>query len=81
MAYLNFVKLLNSPIPRHVQMFCKYGTSPGQKKVIPIPVDELGSRRRELTKPSRTAHILFDPRPLFLRQESSLSLENCVAIY
>ncbi len=55
-------------------MFCKYGTSQGQKKVTPIPVDELGSRRRELTKPSRTAHILFDPRPL--RQESSLSLEK-----
>ncbi len=29
-----------------------------------------------MTKPSRTAHILLDPRPLSLRQESSLSLEK-----
>ncbi len=49
---------------------------PRAKKVTPIPVDELGSRRRELTKSSRKAHILFDPRPISLRQKSSLSLEK-----
>ena len=49
---------------------------PRAKKGSPIPVDELGSRGRELTKSSRKAHILFYPNPLSLRQESSMSLEK-----
>ena len=49
---------------------------PRAKKVNPIPVDELGSRRRELTNSSRRANVLFDPRPLSLRKESTTALEK-----
>ena len=63
--------------------FCKLGSTPDfltctdrlqswnkphAKKVDPIPVDELGLRRRELLKGSisRSPSVLFDPRPLSL---------------
>ncbi len=49
---------------------------PRAKRVNPIPVDELGCRRRELTKPSRKTNAVYDPRPLSLRQESSAALEK-----
>ena len=49
---------------------------PRAKKNNPIPVDELGSRRRELTNSSRRANVLFDPQPLSLRKESTTALEK-----
>ncbi len=49
---------------------------PRAKKVNLIPVDELGSRRRELTKPTRTTNVVYDPRPLSLRHGSTTALEQ-----
>ena len=56
-------------------MFYKSGINLELKR-NPIPVDELGKRRREITKTSRKTNAVFDPRPLPLRHGSSTAWEE-----
>ena len=52
---------------------------PRARKVEPIPVDQLGDRRRELL-PSKVrakgSQMVYDPRPLHLRQPDPQAVEN-----
>ena len=54
--------------------FLQAWNKPRAKKVEPIPVDELGIRRRELTKPQKVSNVLFDPRPTNFRKTDSQEL-------
>ena len=52
---------------------------PRARRIDPIPVNQLGVRRRELLPPknkSSGAHVIFDPRPLALREADPASLEE-----
>ena len=52
---------------------------PRARKLYPIPVDELGSRRKELMKRNvsqQSSLVVFDPRPLALRQENHKRVEQ-----
>ncbi len=51
---------------------------PRKKKVDPIPVDELGNRRRELLQMSSrsTSSVMFDPRPMDYRTKDDNAIEN-----
>ena len=49
---------------------------PRGRKVDPIPVDELCSRRLELTKKGQHTSVVYDPRSICLDQNSSLSIEK-----
>lgn len=51
---------------------------PRKKKVDPIPVDELGNRRRELLQMSATStsSVMFDPRPMEYRTRDDDATEN-----
>lgn len=48
------------------------------RRVEPIPVDQLGARRRELFPSKRAAgsKVIFDPRPQSLREPDPIALED-----
>ena len=74
--------------------FCRLGTTPEfltctdklqqwnhprAKRIDPIPVNPLGTRRRELLPPrkkSSGANVIFDPRPLAYREPDPGALEE-----
>ena len=52
---------------------------PRAKRIDPIPVNQLGARRRELLPPrkkSSGANVIFDPRPLAYREPDPGALEE-----
>jgi hypothetical protein len=49
---------------------------PRGRKVDPIPVERLCSRRSELTKKGQ-GNVVYHPRPVQYRSENSLSVERC----
>ena len=49
---------------------------PRGRKVDPIPVDELSSRRSELMKRNHGSMVVYDPRPHCYRKGSPASVEN-----
>ena len=70
--------------------FCKCGSTPdfltctdklqswnkpSGRRVDPIPVEQLCSRRSELTKKAQ-GNVVYDPRPVQFAREDSLSLEH-----
>ncbi len=42
----------------------------------PIPVDEIGARRRKLISTERASHSMYDPRPLNFKQQDPEALEK-----
>ena len=49
---------------------------PRAKRVEPIPVDEMGDRRRELTKPQKSSCVIFDPLPSKVLKTTTQELDN-----
>ena len=71
--------------------FCKLGSVPGfltctdklqqwnhprGRRVDPVPVDQIGARRRELLPSKRAAPHVYDPRPMDLRAPDPVLLED-----
>ena len=49
---------------------------PRGRRVGPVPVDQIGARRRELLPSTRAAPQVYDPRPATLRQPDMTLLED-----
>lgn len=77
-ALADFIRFRTSPEYQTCTDMLQQWNRPRSRKVEPIPVDQLGVRRRELL-PSKVrakgSQMVYDPRPLHLRQPDPQAIE------
>ena len=78
-ALADFIRFRASPDYQTCTDVLQQWNRPRSRRVEPIPVDQLGDRRRELL-PSKIrakgSKMVFDPRPLHLRQPDPEAIEK-----